>query len=156
MFLHEILKFPFSLKFMTSLREIDRINNSPRPRINARHFKSIVPCSGISALIFRARTDAMSVCFTILPTAAERSAVFEVKATATDLCSLLGTGLLRLWWQRILHFVLFCFNMYVNFSLFCYRVTDLWNWIWIYYFIACSSPVRVFVSLSHLRSHNFA
>lgn len=75
---------------------MDFVLNSPRPRIDARHFKSVVPCSGIGALVFRARAHAMPVRLAVLPTAAECSAILEIESAATDLCSLLGTGLLRL------------------------------------------------------------
>lgn len=78
--------------------------DSPRPCVHARHFESIVPSAGVSSLVFGARAHPVSVSFAVLPTAAECAAVLEVKATATDLCSLLNAaGLLRLRWQRLLH-----------------------------------------------------
>lgn len=111
--------------------EIERqceLKSSPRPRIHARHFKSIMPGAGISALILRARAHTMSMRLAVLPSAAECATVLEVKSTATDLCSLLGTGLLLLWWQRVLHFMLLfisiffsvfsaCFNFLVVFAI---------------------------------------
>lgn len=169
------LKFPF---YWNLWRACDGLiatwkasSNSPRPRIYARHFKSIVPRSGIRALILGASTDAVSVRLAVFPTAAECAAVFKVKSTATDLCSLLGTGLLRLWWQRVLHFALFCVNgCLFQFLLLLSSLSNHWFieidskfitflclagddsfWCW----CCCCAVVCIYV-LYHSRSHHSA
>lgn len=56
---------------MTREKEKDRRKKQwekslPWPDVNTRHFKTIVPCTWISALMFWSRTHAMSMCFSFL------------------------------------------------------------------------------------------
>lgn len=84
--------------------ELKSVNfHSPGPSVDAWHLEAVVPSTGISALILGARAHAMTVRLAVFPAAAERAAVLEVESTATDLCSLLRTGLWRLRRQRVLH-----------------------------------------------------
>lgn len=130
----------------------------PRPSINARDFESVVPRSGVSALVLGACAHAMTMSFTVLPSSAERATVLEVKSTATDLRSLLGTGLLRLRWQRVLHFIcLFCFNILISISC-CFVIDSLIYEIELKFITFFSSSVvrlGVLLCFYHSRSHHF-
>lgn len=56
----------------------------PWPGVNTGNFKTVVPGTGVFSLAFETGADAVSVCFSVLPTAAVHSSIIEIEPATLD------------------------------------------------------------------------